>query len=104
VLWVDTLLVLSLLGSPQQGAAQGIIVSGVVQDLTGAVLTAAIVELAAAGRVMRSVVTDDVGAFHFDILCSLIQRSLSQDITRSFRERREEFACLLHPHGSSHAD
>ena len=62
-----TLLVLStLLRSPQQGAAQVVTVTGVVQDQTGAVLIGASVELAAGGRVVRSVATDDVGAFHFD--------------------------------------
>ncbi len=64
---VVTLLVLStLLGSPQQGAVQGVTVTGIVQDQTGAVLTGATVDLAAGGRVVRSVATDAVGAFHFD--------------------------------------
>ena len=45
---------------------QGVTVTGIVQDQTGAVLTGATVDLAAGGRVVRSVATDDVGAFHFD--------------------------------------
>lgn len=66
-MWVETFLVLStLLGSPQQSPAQGVIVTGVVQDQTGAVLTSAIVDLATGGLVMRSVATDDVGVFRFD--------------------------------------
>ena len=66
-MWVVTLLVLSgLLGSPQQSASPGVTVAGVVQDQTGAVLTGATVDLAAGGRVVRSVVTDGVGAFHLD--------------------------------------
>ena len=66
-MWVVTLLVLStLLSSPQQGAGQGVTVTGIVQDQTGAVLTGATVDLAADGRVVRSVATDAVGAFHFD--------------------------------------
>jgi len=64
---VVTLLVLStLVSSPQQGAVQGVTVTGIVQDQTGAVLTGAMVDLAAGGRVVRSVATDGVGAFHFD--------------------------------------
>jgi carboxypeptidase family protein len=64
---VVTLLVLStLLSSPQQGAVQGVSVTGIVQDQTGAVLTGATVDLAAGGRVVRSVATDGVGAFHFN--------------------------------------
>ena len=64
---VVTLLVLSaLVSSPQQGAVQGATVTGIVQDQTGAVLTGATVDLAAGGRVVRSVATDGVGAFHFD--------------------------------------
>ena len=64
---VVTLLVLStFLGSPQQGAVQGVTVTGIVEDQTGAVLTGATVDLAASGRVVRSVATDAVGAFHFD--------------------------------------
>ena len=66
-MWVETFLVLStLLSSSQQGAVQGVAVTGVVQDQTGAVLTGATVDLAAGGRVVRSVATDGVGAFHFD--------------------------------------
>ena len=66
-MWVVTLLVLStLLSSPQQGAVQGVTVTGIVQDQTGAVLTGATVDLAADGRVVRSGATDAVGAFHFD--------------------------------------
>ena len=65
-MWVVTIIVLSaLLSSPQQGAAQGVTVTGVVQDQTGAVLTGATVDLAAGGRVVRSDATDDVGTFHF---------------------------------------
>ncbi len=64
---VVTLLVLStFLGSPRQGAVQGVTVTGIVEDQTGAVLTGATVDLAASGRVVRSVATDAVGAFHFD--------------------------------------
>ena len=51
---VVTLLLLSmLLGSPQQGAVQGVTVTGIVQDQTGAVLTGATVELAAGGRIVQ---------------------------------------------------
>src|SRR3954463_6939592 len=65
-MWVVTVLVLSkLLGSPQQAADQGVTVTGVVQDQTGAVLPGATVDLVAAGRVVRSISSDSVGGFHF---------------------------------------
>ena len=61
-----TLLVLLLLLSPQLDAGQATSVTGVVQDQTGALLPGATVDQVVGGRVVQSVVTDGVGAFHFD--------------------------------------
>jgi outer membrane receptor protein involved in Fe transport len=60
--------ILSMLGGqPVQAGVPGVMVSGVVQDQTGAVLAGARVDLVGvAGTVVQSVAADEVGVFHLD--------------------------------------
>ena len=68
---VSTLLLLvGLQGAPARpSAAAPPIVTGVVQDQTGAVLPGAVVELlTTAGAVVASTTSDNLGTFHFDVV------------------------------------
>ncbi len=57
----------ALLGGRAQAVSPGVVVTGVVQDQTGAVLAGAGVELLeASGAVVRTTTADSVGGFRFD--------------------------------------
>ncbi|MEO8679550.1 MAG: TonB-dependent receptor [Vicinamibacterales bacterium] len=61
------LLLAALLGGRSQSPSPGVLVTGVVQDQTGAVLSGATVELVGSGGVIaQSTAADAVGAFRFE--------------------------------------
>ncbi len=63
------LLLVGLQGAPARPSPAPPVVTGVVQDQTGAVLPGAVVELlTTAGAVVASTTSDNLGTFHFDVV------------------------------------